>query len=132
MQHSEAVRHLAHMLIAVQRARSIQMESIARHTGLPADDEINQYILRLIGKFIFDGKAGVGCLYALQTVIDRIENGGVLDPTEFFNFMVAAKMQPLIQITALGWSCNEQPLPEPDIDWIRNGWESEDSKGELI
>lgn len=109
MKQIQAVEHLREMLWAVQRARSMITETFG---------DLGEDFLITLHPWLFGPKC---VLPSLVTTVGEVETGGELTPQRFYNLMWITDKELAIN-TAL-FATNRKPLPEPDINWIVEGWE---------
>ncbi len=120
MKHSKAIQHLTVLMLNVQKWRSV-----VRETFLPEDGGMGfaEEVLEMHEPFIFGPKS---ILAGLLKVLEG--DDPVVSLADFFNLMTMARfLDDYTLIAMYGIDENDWP-PEPNIDWIRDGWEPEGAR----
>lgn len=111
MKHSEAAWCLRLMQWSIQKSRSTMKEMFG--------DTMAETLLGDLHPWLAGNK---NLLPVLSKMLDRIDNGEITTPLEFYNMMVLARKEPAIWMVAT--TCDEKGLPEPSIEWLQ-GWDNE-------
>lgn len=113
MKHSEAVETLRQLMFVVQKTRSNQSEFMQkRDDGVEILEELQPWI---------HGKKSI--LPGLEKVMNRVDDGGMIEPQEFYNFMyIVDRFAP--QLNMIAAILKQSEFPIPDAQWMR-GWSPE-------
>lgn len=120
MKMSEAVQHLREMLWALQKYRSITMETLGPGTG---DLYLSEEFAAEMWPWVFGEKCP---LPALSKILDDVDSGNDLVPHDYYNMMtILERFMPEVKLAAVairgGATIPEGP---PNVN-ILAGWDEE-------
>lgn len=119
MTEQEAVQHLREMMWALQRYRSITMETLGPGTG---ELHLSKKFAGELWPWVFGEKCP---LPVLAKMIDDVEAGGSLALMDYYNMMtILDRFMPEVRMAAVVARGTDSTLPQgpPDVSILR-GWE---------
>ena len=120
MRQEEALRHLREMIWALQRYRSVAMETLGRETG---ELHLSEKMAAEVWPWVFGEKCP---LPILVKMVDNAETSGTLAPMDYYNMMtILDRFMPEIKVATVGWR-GTYTLPEgpPSLEILR-GWDND-------
>lgn len=115
MKHSKASIFIRNALFCVQKVRSISAENEQNDPGL-------YRVQQFLEPKIFDDRY---LLSPLLKIVDRLDNGGRIEPIEFYNIMtIIDRWAQSVEAEYVIQAENLNGFPKPDIQWMR-GWDAE-------